>query len=280
MGTPITFDFGDSAALQEFSQRNRAFWPAFQRLLALTNDCFGPRPTFRNRTEDVVFHLGEACRDDFLEIAFSAAHAKAGAALKLVRGLYERAVTAEYIRQHPEKADRFLKWAGVQEFKGAKRALEVVTPEHLDTVLAVIGTSFADMKKRYEEVKSEFQMTLCDKCKTKGMAPWWDKDFTTMAGSVGEPFKKVFLLGYTIPTLQVHATPASAFGRDPLARGDSAAKHVADRYLAWAHLIYVAALNSQNELFSLGLETQINGCWADMNNIWGDPVAAQKPTAQ
>jgi len=134
----ITVDFGQSAAANEFTCRNPTFWAAFQRLLALTNQCFGRCWAPHNAAEDVVFNLGEACRDEFLEIAFCAVHGKALAALKLLRGLYERAVTVEYIRQHPDKAERFIRYATVQQYKGGKRALEVVSREQFDASMARI----------------------------------------------------------------------------------------------------------------------------------------------
>ena len=45
---------------------------------------------------------------------------------KILRGLYERAVSLEYIRQNPAKAERFVRFAAVQEHRNAKTAVELV----------------------------------------------------------------------------------------------------------------------------------------------------------
>ena len=64
--------------------------------------------------QDIGFNLGETCRRDFLEIGFLAVNGYGIAAQKLLRGLYERAVTLEYIRQNPEKAERFVRFGAIQ----------------------------------------------------------------------------------------------------------------------------------------------------------------------
>lgn len=94
--------------------------------------------------EDIGFNLGETCRRDFLEIAFLAVNGHGAAAQKLLRGLYERAVTLEYIRRSPDKAERFVRYGAIQEYKVLKVALELVGQEefdkHMGTQLAVYQT--------------------------------------------------------------------------------------------------------------------------------------------
>jgi hypothetical protein len=69
----------------------------------------------KNRTEDICFGLGHTCREDFLEILFLAANGYSNGALKLLRGLYERALTMSYIIKSPAKADRFMSFVAIQE---------------------------------------------------------------------------------------------------------------------------------------------------------------------
>src|SRR5262245_25566856 len=160
----MAFEFGETEAARAFWARNPAFWPAFERLMALANKCVGRSWTPTNRMQDLVFNLGETCRQDFLEVAFLAVNGHGIAAQKLLRGLYERAVTLEYIRQNPDKAERFVRFAAIQEFKAANKADEVVTREQLDAELARVNTSFEMMKAFHDEVKAEFQVTKCKRC--------------------------------------------------------------------------------------------------------------------
>ena len=76
----------------------------------------------------------------------------------------------------------------------------------------------------------------------------------SMVKSVGEPFTKLFLIGYTIPTLHIHATLASAYQDE--SRHETPEKrqvHDAEVALMCAMMFFLAVIRSQNELFRLGL---------------------------
>src|SRR5262249_41693182 len=99
----MTFELGGTDASKAFIVRNRKFLGQFDRLMDLGNKCFGRQLQPKNRTEDICFGLGHTCREDFMEIVFLAANGYSNAALKLLRGLYERAVALAYIIRFPEK---------------------------------------------------------------------------------------------------------------------------------------------------------------------------------
>ncbi len=88
----VVFEFGQTTESEAFFDRNPKFYPAFERLGALINKCFGRPIQAKNRTEDVCFSLGETCREDFIEILFLATNGYATGESKLLRGLYGRAV--------------------------------------------------------------------------------------------------------------------------------------------------------------------------------------------
>lgn len=260
----IAFEFGETKAATAFWDRNITFWPAFVRMMTLVNRCFGRPWKAANRMEEITFHLGETCRQDFLEIAFLAVNGHGVAAQKLLRGLFERAVTLEYIRQNPEKAERFVRFAAIQEFRAAKRALEVVTLEQFDSEFVLGDTSFAKMKALYEQVVPEFQTG-------KGRVPIaWDIPMASMTNRIGEPYKSLFLYGYTIPTLQIHATLASAFSIENGADREERNTHTAELSLIHATLILLAVLRSQSEIFALPLDEELEQCLNDVTAVWRD----------
>jgi len=267
MAGKIDFEFGESEAAAAFFVRNPKFWPTFERLLQLTNKCFGRSWNPSNRMEDVGFHLGEACRSDFLEVVFVAVHGHAAAAQKLLRGLYERAATLEYIRRNPDKAERFVRFAAIQEFKAAKKALEAVTTEEFDAVMGP-GRSFQETKALYEQVKPEFQVTACRKCGTKETAFAWDVDMASMVHTLGSPYKELFLVCYTVPTLEIHATLASAFSRDEASETRTQRRiHDGDLALKCAMLVFVEVLQSQNEIFLLNLSEDVEVCGKEVGGF-------------
>jgi len=276
-GKVIEFEFGETVAAKAFWDRNPKAPTALTRLFDLANMCFSRSFHANDRAEDIVFNLGQTCRDDFLEIVFLAVNGYGAASQKLLRGLFERAVAIEYIRINQEKAERFVRYAAIQEFKAAKKALDVVTQEEFDRVVAAKGTSFSRMKQLHDEVKPEFQITACDKCGTKTTAFSWDIDVASMVNKIGEPYSTVYVGAYTLPTLSIHATLASAFSRHDADDKDDQNVHEAEFALIVASMLFIAVARSQNEAFSLDLGREIDTCWNDVTDVWKDrphgPVA-------
>lgn len=270
MGHTIMFEFGETEAAKAFWARNKAFWPSFQRLMTLTNKCFGREWKPGNRMQDIVFNLGETCRQDFLEILFLAVNGHGVGAQKLLRGLYERAVTLEYIRQNPAKAERFVRFAVIQEFKAAKRAVEVIPKDQFDAEMRRAGTSYEQMRELHDGVKAESQETTCEQCGTKRTKIGWDIDMASIVNTLDEPYKQLFLSCYTVPTLQIHATLASAFSREGERNREESNIHDSEFSLISASLVFVTVLQSQSEAFSLGLDDEIKACWEDVTLVWKD----------
>ena len=73
-----------------------------------------------------------------------------------------------------------------------------------------------------------------------------------MIRQVGEPYESVFVLAYTNPNFQFHATLASASPHD-----EDREEKDAKTALLVATELFLAAIRSQNTLFSLGLDADI-----------------------
>jgi hypothetical protein len=272
----LPFEFGDTHASQAFMERNPAFGGAFSRLIDLTNRSFGRAWRFSNRAEDVCYHLAQRCRLDFLDIALLAVNGRAAASQALLRSLYERGVTLEYIRRNPEKAEKFVRYAAIQEFKAAKKALEIHSREEFDKAMATAGFSFNELKGLHEQIKPEFPGPKCKHCgKGTGTAISWDLDMASIVNSIGGPLKDLYLMCYTVSTLHIHATLASAF-----AHGDTGGEPTsqdAERALIFATLTYVLSLQSLNEMFGLGLDDEVRMRWEEVTTIWR-PTPPATPT--
>jgi hypothetical protein len=123
----VDFEFGNTDQSKAFFERHPSFYPAFQRLMVLANQCFGRASGAKNRSEDICFSLGHTCREDYIEILFLAVTGHGNGASKFLRGLYERAVALAYIARHPDKAEKFVHFAAIQEYKIMNVALQIVT---------------------------------------------------------------------------------------------------------------------------------------------------------
>lgn len=271
----MEFEFGETESGYAFFKRNPTFYAAFERLIAVANKCFGRTPSPRNRTEEVCFDVGHTCRSDYLEILFLAVNGFGTAALKLLRGLYERTVALAYIIKHPEKAERFVRYAAIQEKKAMDRARDVVTEEQFDE--AMQPHTAAQMRELYEEVKPEFEVTLCNKCKHRGTAFSWDIDVSSMVRDVGDPYDKYFVGSYTIPTLHIHATLASVAREPDEAKNLKRSEQEAEFALLNATAMLILAMRSQNVLFELGLDEQLQTCEKDLVDVFVTARNAKAP---
>ncbi len=266
----MAFEFGETTQSEAFFNGNPKFYPAFERLITLANKCFGRSFQPKNRTEDICFNLGQTCREDFLEVLFLAVNGYGIGASKVLRGLYERAVALAYMIEHPEKAERFVRFAAIQEHKAVKAALSIVSEKEFDEIMK--PQTVEQFRESYQKVKPEFQTILCKKCGHSGTAFSWDIDLASMVHKVGDSFRRFYLGAYVIPNFVIHATLASAFPDRPneeqMAERN---RHEAEFALLNATSIFLLVIRSQNGLFSLNLGEDIDICEKDVADTWMPP---------
>lgn len=247
------FEIPDTAKSRAFVARNPMFPDAFVKLLDLSNKCFARNPHDKDHREHICFWLGHTCRQDFLEVVFLAINGYGAGATKILRSLYERAVTIEYLIQNPDKVDRFLQFAAIQENRAMEATLKQVSQDRIDAQMGPENT-VAETRKRYEQYKGNFKATACSVCGVK-TPPSWDVDLVSMVQRVGEPYTKVFLLAYTNPNFKIHATLASASQPDE----DREEKDSESAFIVATELL-LAVIRAQNALFSLKLDADIDAC--------------------
>jgi hypothetical protein len=135
--------------------------------------------------EQLCFKPGRTCVHDFLEILFLAINGYDLGAAKLVRdSMKEGGNSLPY--QESEKAERFFRFAAIQEYKITSAALRALGEEAVNDALQP-KTSVASVREAYETVKAEFQITLCKTCGDRRTAFSWDLDIASMAKEVGAP---------------------------------------------------------------------------------------------
>jgi hypothetical protein len=177
---------------------------------------------------------------------------------KLLRGLYERAVTIEYIIRNPEKVGRFVRFAAVQEHRALEAALRAgITEDKIDAAIGPPNT-VAEIRERFNKYKGEFKATQCETCGVK-KPPSWDIDLSSMVRQVGGPYTQVFLLANNSPNFLIHATLASATPRN-----DAGEESDAKTALMIATDLFIAVMQGQSTLFNLNLDNDLNACGKDL----------------
>jgi hypothetical protein len=163
--------FGVSAECGLFYDRNQKF---FERLDALNQ-------TMRNilvRTfqvdstdKEIVHFLGRLTIEDFMEILLLSGNGYGIGALKILRGQYERTVTAAYVAKNSETAGRFVRFGNVQYRRMLNQAKQIYGEQRLRGMLS--PGRIEKIETAYNGVKDEFKESLCEKCDTTRMAFSW-----------------------------------------------------------------------------------------------------------
>jgi hypothetical protein len=153
------------------------------------------------------FALGRVCVEDFWELLLLAGNGYGIGANKMLRALYERAVTLLYLQTHSEHVDDFLDYDIVTKHKIGKKIRETGYP-----VPGLTDTVLEKNREEFDRVKDKFMVTDCEKCETKHLNHTWSKlDFVSMANTT--PLKKWLVPAYYIPMYHTHSTPTAIYAR-------------------------------------------------------------------
>lgn len=264
----MIFEFGETVETHEFFNNNPHFAQLFEALNDVGNRALGRQMKPKNRLEDICFGAGNTCRDDFLEIIFLAVNGYGFAASKLLRGLYERAVAIAFMIKNPDKAERLVRFAAIQEHRALEAALKVVSAHEFSRVMGP-GNDAGSIRLRFEQLKPEFEVALCKKCGTKRIQGNWDLDVASMVHKLGDPYAQLYLIAYTIPNFHIHATLASVsrLEKDEESRAKQRRQEGRTALLTACHL-FLLVLQSQDLVFSLGLAKEIDTCESKLAECW------------
>jgi hypothetical protein len=298
MNTKQIVGIGNSVAQERFIQENKRFldeWPLLQAVVekvflnrtihppseevwAQVKDLPDDAPELlaiddKYRTDLIVYTLGRIAVDDFSEVVVLAGNGWGVGALKILRGMYERVVTAAYIARTPEASRAFADSFWTHRLKLWNRLStldptieERSTPEVVDTV-----------KSEGKKAEERKKMSVCKHCgQIKTVDAWTPLDLASMAKIAGKYLEDLYALCYLDPTSHMHATGAGLTARmkhtddswlyelDTTAEGQIA--------LHLGHTLLVFDLGIQNDYFNLGLEGQIEPRLHAVTSVWqSDP---------
>src|SRR6266478_7220588 len=108
MEAPNSFTFyGFPEECRKFDERH-PLWNEMMSNIARALDLAFTRVEVMHSTADkFVYFFGRVILEDFMEIALVCYHGYGVAASKLVRSMYELAVTLRYLHDHPDEAETF-----------------------------------------------------------------------------------------------------------------------------------------------------------------------------
>jgi hypothetical protein len=265
--------FGDENEWLRFTQRLPDFFRVFDTLNVTIRRVLIRTFHVDNAAKELVHFIGRLTIEDFMETLLLAGNGYGVAALKILRGQYERTVSAAYIAKFPESAQRFVEFGSVQYRRMLNQAKELYGDEGLRVQLS--PGKIEEIEQAYQEVKDKFTEPLCKKCgTTRTSFSWSDLDTASMALKAGYGLDKLYFHCYTIPTQQAHASVLSVLSRrvelqDGTISFNEAAQHEeADAALSFAHALMLRMLRVQNDFFHLGFEEEIGQRYAEYQTVW------------
>lgn len=268
---------------------NRRAWPNLDRDFPLFSETvvrlaetlekvFGRSFDLTDR-EVAVFSTGRLACEDFYEIAFLAEEGLGFAAMKLLRGVFERTVVGRYIALNPDEAEAFAEYRAIDAERLDRRAAQVYGANWKPKRNQEVQKLFASVQKKYR----------WQPCATCGVVP--QPSFSTHSLpslarkinevleviQVGEKQKAItmedaYLLCAAIPNAHIHASMWSFIqrlkqhGADVEWNEDQGWQ--AEFALSSAHNMMPIVLKTQDEFFKLGLAAEIEERRREWMNVW------------
>jgi hypothetical protein len=222
------------------------------------------KTTFESRQ---IFFLGGAVYQDFQEILLLVGNGLSVGGLKILRGLYEKVVTAAYIARNPPAARDFADYTAIHEHKLLNR----IPPEVQSKIMS--ESAIQRIKTRFSLVKERFTKKVCDCGKTGIQSSWTALDMYSLALKIDNELPSLYGPAYMLPTLHLHTTAFDLKARaeestDEVSMYGDASLHFRNEVLMPTHMLvlYMARLN--NSYFGLGLNAEINEAVHRYNLCW------------
>ncbi len=255
-----------------FKKTHETFLKKLQGVFALISRVFLRTGQSTTPADRVVFFLGRLAVEDFMEILLLCGNGYGVGGLKLLRGLYERGVTAAYIAQNPNEAERFLDYHYVHQGKLLNHAIELFGPDFLP------HNKVEEIQNLYRKFRGQFQETVCAKCgATRTMISWSQLDVGSMAKKTDLGLGQLYLPCYFNSTLQAHSTMSALVARlveseDGGVTFDGGAQRDKARgALVGAHNVMLFVLGTQIAYFNLGLDSDLEALRQDFLQVWATP---------
>ena len=266
---------GNQKEWDDFENRHRLFFERFADLREAQSLAFTRTLISSSPRDLVIFSLGRLAVEDFQEILLLAGNGCGMGALKVLRGMYERVVTARYLHTAEDsEVENFLDYYWVQK---NKNAIEL-NQTYGEDVLTQHGRSeeAQNLKNQYNNVREKFLVTDCKKCGTKRLNYSWSKlSLIAMADRIGEGIRNLAYEAYYLPLQQAHSTIASIHTRFKIEENDSITfkegphRTESDDALRISHFLLLNVLALQKEYFHLDeMKEPLDRSWSSYNEIW------------
>ncbi len=275
--------FGNYHAWQWFNEQFPCFVEKHAALEVLRDKIFVGKFQPTHHADYIIFGLGRVCVEDFEQILNLCGNGFGIGAMQIVRGMYERQVTAAFISKYPDEVDRFTAYDAVHMNKTVNQLKEVYAadPEILNRIVS--EEERAKIAENYNAIKDNFMRVKCEECETtEPMFSWHKYDIPTMALKGHQPaLKDLMYYQYFRPLLFAHSTFKSVEAR-VVFKDDASFSFESDgqrnyikEALVYGHHLLLHVFDLQNKHFKLRLDRDLETCESDYLECWTPDEAGE-----
>jgi len=267
--------FGFPEEWSDFRKRHSLLLERFPHIVEATRLAFERVMSESEPIERFVMLYGRLCVEDFHEILLCCGNGYGFAALKLLRALYEKAVTLEHLNNNPDELDAFLNHRYISEYKLFQAIVDEFGLEALPSNMV------EQSAQKYEQFKNNYLVTDCKKCGTKRVNFTWTKLSLVAMAKRTRILGKLMGSAYYLPMRHTHSTGASlierleyteqSFGFNPDTQRRQADSAVREAYTIILEVIYIQLQRFKIE----GLQAVFDRCCEDWTEIYVDEKSQQ-----
>ena len=267
--------FGNREEWVRFNLNFPVFVEKHAALEALRDKMFVRKIHPKHPADHIIYGLGRVCVEDFEQILNLCGNGFGIGGMQILRGMYERQVTAAYLSKYPQEVVNFVDYHHVHAHKALNHLRDVYRGDN-DALNGVVSEADRDrIEKYFDAVKQKFTEVTCGTCrKTRTMFSWSTHHTGVLAGKAGLGLDKLYYYLYYRPTLLSHSTFTSVDARVVFKEDDSFSfesdgqrAYVREALLS-AHNLLLNVFDVQNKHFNLGLDTDVQGCLRDYLECW------------
>lgn len=268
---------GSPEEWKRFAEEHPIFMQRLPKLNGTINKVIARQASGQMPIDRVLMALGWICAHDFHEILILCGNGLGIGGLKLLRGLYERAVTMQYLSAFPDEVQRFFDYNAIHIGKFYSH-----TEKEFNLKDTLPAKEIEEVKAAKKEAETRFKEPVCETCGTTNTQMSWfaggllsmaQKSRKQLGLKKDEGLDCLYGTCYFMPTMHTHPTFFTfpqwiEFSDEGMEwKEDAELRHV-NHALGGAHIVMMHVLKTHNDFYKLGLDEELGERQEDLLVSW------------
>lgn len=268
---------GSPEEWRRFAEDHPVFMQRLPKLRSTFNKIIARQAEGQMPVDRVLMTLGWICAHTFEEILVLCGNGLGIGGLKLLRGLFENAVTMQYLSAFPEEVQKFFDYNAIHTGKYFSH-----TEKDFDLKNTIAAEQIEEIKKAKKEAEVRFKEPICETCGTTNtQMSWFAGGLLSMAQRArkklglkkDEGLDGLYGMCYFMPTMHTHTTFFTfpqwiEFSDEGMEWKVDAERDHVDHALGGAHVVMMHVLKTHNDYYKLELDEELGERQEDLLASW------------